>query len=379
MIQRPPNMSGGLMPRPGGPPPYIRGPSPMMNQGSPSMQPNQGPSPAGQYAHSPSNQMLPSPGGMTPSPGPHGPGVPHGSGPHGPTSNSLAPSPSSGVNTPIGPPASQEDREYLDKVKQLEKYIEPLRRMIMKIGNEDQDKLAKMKKLLDILSNPDKRMPLGTLLKCEDVLKRMALDTVEPESEPGQSTSSLNPLLEAVIKIRTSNKTAPLNHSLSRTFLPPLQAVVGPEISLPPLPPTPPPQSGQDEDVPDVLQGEIARLDARFKVWLDGSQPTGAAGTVELVCQLDDKDLPAVPHINVVIPRNYPVSPPICSLTTPDYLSTPFLQRVCDSLIARLDKLPSHHTLSQLLTAWELAVRAACSPGALPVNNPPLQTLLMGV
>merc|ERR1719412_1664171 len=58
MIQRPPNMSGGLMPRPGGPPPYIRGPSPMMNQGSPSMQPNQGPSPAGQYAHSPSNIWL---------------------------------------------------------------------------------------------------------------------------------------------------------------------------------------------------------------------------------------------------------------------------------------------------------------------------------
>ena len=29
-------------------------------------------------------------------------------------------------------------REYMDKVKQLEKYIEPLRRMITKIGTEDQ-------------------------------------------------------------------------------------------------------------------------------------------------------------------------------------------------------------------------------------------------
>lgn len=76
----------------------------------------------------------------------------------------------------------EEDREYLEKVKQLEKYIEPLRRMIHKIGNEnDQDRLTKMKKLRYILSNPDKRMPIANLLKIEDVLKRMALDTVEQE------------------------------------------------------------------------------------------------------------------------------------------------------------------------------------------------------
>ena len=31
-------------------------------------------------------------------------------------------------------------REYMEKVKQLEKYIEPLRRMIPKIGTTDQDR-----------------------------------------------------------------------------------------------------------------------------------------------------------------------------------------------------------------------------------------------
>ena len=70
----------------------------------------------------------------------------------------------------------------MEKVKQLKKYIEPLKRMIHKIGNKnDQDKLTTMKKLLDILSNPDKRMPIATLQKLEDVLKRMALDTIEQE------------------------------------------------------------------------------------------------------------------------------------------------------------------------------------------------------
>ena len=83
----------------------------------------------------------------------------------------------------LAAPASHEDREYLEKVKSLEKYIEPLRAMIAKIGNEQQgqERLTKMKKLLDILSNPGRRMPIQTLQKCEDVLKRMALDTVEPD------------------------------------------------------------------------------------------------------------------------------------------------------------------------------------------------------
>merc|ERR1719479_90616 len=71
----------------------------------------------------------------------------------------------------------QNEQEYLDKVKQLGKYIEPLRRMIARIGNEDQEKLQKMNKLMDILSNPNKRMPMETLLKCEAVLEKMNLDT----------------------------------------------------------------------------------------------------------------------------------------------------------------------------------------------------------
>ena len=84
---------------------------------------------------------------------------------------------------------------------------------------------------------------------------------------------------------------------------------------------------------------------------------------MELVCQLDDKDLPAVPHIYVLVPHNYPVAPPTCQLSPPDYLTTPFLTRLEEAFTGRMDKLPTQHTLSQLLTAWELAVRAACAPG----------------
>ena len=52
----------------------------------------------------------------------------------------MAPSPSSSLNTPGGvgatPSPQQEDQAYRDKVKQLSKYVEPLRRMIAKMGNE---------------------------------------------------------------------------------------------------------------------------------------------------------------------------------------------------------------------------------------------------
>lgn len=318
----------------------------------------QGPSPL-PYAQSPQGGQMgnPSPGGTAPSPvgGQN-------------RSTSLAPSPSSQVNTPLAPPASQEEKEYLEKVKSLEKYIEPLRKMILRIGNEDNEKLLKMKKLLDIMSNPDKRMPLVTLQKCEDVLKRMQLetaDTDQSDSGLGSSTDK-NALFEAINKLRQAGKAENLNNSLSCTFLPPMEAVMGPEISLPDLPRTPTKVSVQD-DIPDIVQGEIARLDQRFRVWLDSSQPKGLATSVQIVCELDDRDLPAVPLLHVTIPKDYPESPPEINIQDPDYLSTPFLREVSGALSSRLEKMSSLHTLSQLLTAWELSVRSACIPS--PFKN----------
>ena len=121
----------------------------------------------------------------------------------------------------------------------------------------------------------------------EAVLKSMGL---EPESL----------LLEAVTKIQKHNGTAHLNHALSSTFLPPCQSFLGSPITLPLLPPSPD-VSDDEEDIPNVLQGEIARLEPRFKVTLSPSQPAGDKSCIQLVCQLDDKDLPAVPPINVTI------------------------------------------------------------------------------
>ena len=72
-----------------------------------------------------------------------------------------------------------EDQLYLEKVRQLSRFIDPLTRLISRFGDEDSDKLSKMKIMLDILSNPSKRMPMDTLLKCEAVLEKMDFRRVQ--------------------------------------------------------------------------------------------------------------------------------------------------------------------------------------------------------
>ena len=125
-------------------------------------------------------------------------------------------SPSS-VNTPMS--VGQEDREYLEKIKSLEKYIEPLRNMIAKIGNEEggKDRMTKMKKLLDILSNPGNRMPKATLQKCEDVLKRMALEK-ETNVEESVVENSIIAAITSMVKGNDKEETKEVMRDRGKLF-----------------------------------------------------------------------------------------------------------------------------------------------------------------
>lgn len=182
------------------------------------------------------NQMIPSPA-LVPSPGSQ---MSMMSGP--PRSVGMAPSPGSSLNTPgqavpiPSPLGVPEEQVYRDKVRQLSKYIEPLKKMIARMGTEGEpsEKTSKMKNLLDFLQNPSKRMPLETILKCEIVLERM--DWKRNEGGSVANTTQLtalkehyifNPLLEA---INNSLSSAVFNHTLQRTFGPSTEALNGPEI-----------------------------------------------------------------------------------------------------------------------------------------------------
>ncbi|XP_032679689.1 mediator of RNA polymerase II transcription subunit 15 isoform X1 [Odontomachus brunneus] len=366
-----------------------RKPGEMMNTGFPgprNVAPNQflrqspspsAPSPAGLGAPS-SNQMVASPA-LVPSPSPQ-----HGimTGPsRSVNSVGMAPSPSSSLNTPGGvgatPSPQQEDQAYRDKVRQLSKYIEPLRRMIAKMGSEGNvDKLSKMKKLLEILSNPSKRMPLDTLLKCEVVLEK--LDFKRGDGSVGPPVTTLkehqifSPLLEAV----SAHLQSPvINHTLQRTFGPYLGALFAPEIKN--LPPPMKKQKVEEppSEIPDVLQGEIARLDQRFKVSLDPAQQNGSK-CIQLICWLDDRHLPCVPPVSVTVPADYPVTPPRCVMAPHEYEATTFLCAVQKALNARIAKLPRRFSLSQLLDTWEMSVRQASAPTQVTVTA---STVLMGL
>lgn len=347
--------------------PMMRGQAPIYSM-NPSPNMVQGNSPGGQM-------MMPAQSPMGPTghfvPSPQNPNVPS------PQRMGMAPSPSqTSIRTPGSHnqshnPEHQQTDEYLEKVRQLGKYIEPLRKMIAKIGNEDQEKLQKMKKLMDILSNPSKRLAYDVLLRCESVLEHMIRDG-PPDSQQDQGSggsSSINPILDSVLKLKNQKfanvHSSLLNHSLHSTFGPPLEAINGPEITIsPPTKRRKRPLVDQPDELPDHIQGEVAQLHSQFKVTLDASQALLLPlDSIQLQCQLEDPHLPSVPPISVTLGPNYPLesSPELHDDNSEEYDTSVFLQNVRQALNSRVKKLPVRHTLTQLLTAWEMSVRASCS------------------
>ncbi|XP_018496332.1 mediator of RNA polymerase II transcription subunit 15 [Galendromus occidentalis] len=376
----------------------------MPSQQPPNAIPNQGavPSPMGSsmanqmtpspaaYAHSPSGGVVPSPVGVAASGGYLRQG------------QVGAPSPGSALNTPInsvaspasgplvgshghqsagGTPVSRnaEDQAYLEKLKYLNKYIDPLRRMIARIDKDEDRKkeLSKLKSLLDILSDPNRRCSMDTLVKCEQVLERLDLRVRNPDQTmighvPSvtsmtrlQNDNLWQPLLDA---INANIKSPMFNHTLQRVFGQPITMLLGAAYSQNSTPPSSPPtkrrcvSSAVEEmyEVSDVLQNEIAHLDQRFKVQLDPVQQFGNK-TIKLICQLDDKALPSVPPITVTVPENYPESPPLYSANKVQYASTNFYDSVLNALKVHMDKMPSQFSVTALLDTWEMCVRQTCS------------------
>ncbi|XP_029426920.1 mediator of RNA polymerase II transcription subunit 15 isoform X2 [Rhinatrema bivittatum] len=316
-------------------------PSPSSFLPSPSPQPSQSPA----AARTPQNFSVPSPGPL------NTPGNP----------NSVM-SPANSCQS--------EDQQYLDKLRQLSKYIEPLRRMIHKIDkNEDRKKdLSKMKSLLDILTDPSKRCPLKTLEKCEIALDKLknesdsVLFTPPPPTVPPTKQQYLcQPLLDAVLP----NIRSPVfNHSLYRTFMPAMMAIHGPPITAQII--TPQKRKFEDDErqtIPNVLQGEVARLNPKFMVNLDPSHCSNN-GTVHLICKLDDKDLPSVPPLQLSVPADYPDQSPLWVDNPRQYEANPFLQSVYRYMTSKLLQLPDKHSITALLNTWALSIRQACLSAA---------------
>lgn len=370
MIRKPQDMMSGGQVYPGG---AVRSVTPnqfLRQSPSPSVPSPVGPGSMGPQSHP--GQMIPSPA-LIPSPSPQMGSVPP---------RNIGQSPGSTLNTPGQPGGAapsplnpQDEQLYREKYRSLTKYIEPLKRMIARMENDDVDKIGKLKRLLEILCNPTRRIPLETLYKCEAALTSQLGSMRE--------TSLNNPLVEAV---STNLQSSLGNHTLQRTFRPCLEALIGPDIKNLPTPAKQPrlaveesmgSSSSGSQEIPHILQGEIARLDQKFKVSLDQCA-VGGTKTIKLICWLDDKHLPCVPPVAVTIPEDYPFTSPSCTLIEQEYNATPFLIQVQKSFLARIGKLPEIFSLSHLLDAWEMSVRQACSSNPSLVA-PSATSVLLGM
>lgn len=354
-----------------GPFPQVRNVAPNFLRQSPS--PMSVPSPIG-LSQSQHNTMVASPA-MVPSPQ-----APLSNQPQRVGMHVMAPSPSANMNTPGQPQGDyvqspmnpHDDQIYREKYNQLTKYKEPLKKVISRVGPENNsEKLTKLKKLLEILSNPEARIPLETLVKCEIVLVNQ-FGTLK-DTGP---TSINNPLYDAIF----NNLQNPLaNHTIQRTFKPSLEAWFGPDIKN--MPPTKKRRLSEEQVVPNIneiphlLQGEIARLDSKFKITLDQTAHTSGSKSIKLICCLDDKFLPCVPPINITIPERYPSTSPVCNIMEHN---TPFLISVEKALKARISKLPERFSLTHILETWTLAIRQACNSSTSYVE-PTHTSVLMAV
>lgn len=292
-----------------------------------------------------------------------------------------------GMGMPPGTPvssmpasASGEDQVYLEKVRQLSRFIEPLTRLISRYGDEDSEKLSKMKIMLDILSNPSKRMPMDTLLKCEAVLEKMDFKRSESGSVAPPSVTSvpslgvavpstkdhppaatpLHPFLET---IANQARSPYINHTLQRTFAPAVNALIGCDIPRPAedIVDFPSDKLSDADEMMLIPEMEIANLDSRFKVDLDQLYLAGSLD-LQLVCKLEDVNLPSVPPLHITVPQDYPQTAPLCSSQQDLYDVSPFTRDILQGLLDRLHYMPQRYSIGQILNCWEMAVRHACRP-----------------
>uniref|UniRef100_A0A3B5KVJ2 Uncharacterized protein n=1 Tax=Xiphophorus couchianus TaxID=32473 RepID=A0A3B5KVJ2_9TELE len=209
------------------------------------------------------------------------------------------------------------------------------------------------------------RCPLKTLQKCEIALEKlkndMAVPTPPPPPVPTKQQYLCQPLLDAVM----ANIRSPVfNHSLYRTFAPAMSAIHEPPITGPNVCGR---KRKHEEDerqtIPNILQGEVARLDVKFLVNLDPAFCSNN-GTVHLICKLDDKNLPSVPPLQLSVPADYPDQSPHWADDGDQYGANGFLQTVHRNMTSKLLQLPDKHSVTELLNTWAQSVRQACLSAA---------------
>jgi len=251
----------------------------------------------------------------------------------------------------------------------------------VKIGNEDAEKSSKMKKLLDILLNPNRQVSMEILLKCEVALKKMEKQQeVGPSSQPGvpPAKDQVSPFFQIQEAILTTLKNGSASHTFLRTFRPSIEALTGQSAMVPdPFDEVEWPIVEEAKpDLPPILRREIKVLGNRFPVTMKNR---GKQLPIQLNVSIGDPKLPRIPPLKLLIPCAYPDESPILIDFKKDYGSTSFLNSVAQAFKSRKVFLPARYTLYELLVMWEMSVRQMSNPAVkrkpqkrlLPLKKPP--------
>ena len=153
---------------------------------------------------------------------------------------------------------------------------------------------------------------------------------------------SLTEILLFIVKARSPY----INHTLQRTFAPAVNALIGCDIPRPAedIVDFPSDKLSDADEMMLIPEMEIANLDSRFKVNvqfryqphqnyqfilnrenknlqchgfcfqvdLDQLYLAGSLD-LQLVCKLEDVNLPSVPPLHITVPQDYPQTAPLCS------------------------------------------------------------------
>lgn len=255
--------------------------------------------------------------------------------------------------------STTEEQEYLQKWSQLQKYIEPLKRMIQQIDKDEDRKvdLNKMKNLLDILSDKTKRLPIQTLLKCEQVLEKQ-VDLNKQHIVP-QPTSTSENFGESLLETLEANLKSPnFYHVLNKTFAPATHIIHTP--SSPKRQKLIESRPEGNYEVNNLIQGEVARLNPRFSVSIHPTLHRTASQVIVLQCSIDDTNLPNVPPIVIILPACYPSKSPTFEMPVEQYDSTEFFSKIKENLLKETSKLSGNYSLTALLNFWDMSIRKSC-------------------
>ena len=194
-------------------------------------------------------------------------------------------------------PASPQEDPYMEKLKNLRRYIEPLTRLINKReGNpEAKQDVQKMRSLRDILIGQQK-VTMVILEKCERVLQQIHPPDGQTGQTPTVAPTNDQHMCQALLDVVSAHiRKANINHTLNRTFKPVMDKL-RPEPCATPrrersyTPHTPPPRP---KEIPSILQGEIASLNKKFHARLNSSY-LNASGDIHIIVEIDDPKLPPV-------------------------------------------------------------------------------------